>query len=74
MIDMLKEQNDMLKLIQSKNDSQVQTTQAVTVGAEGTQNPQSGRVKTGNKNVQFKDIPLKQDTGQLYHRSRNANA
>ena len=74
MIDMLKEQNDMLKLIHSKNDSQGQATQAATVGAVGNQNPQSGSVKTGNKNVQFKDTPPKQGTGQPYNSSRNASA
>ena len=73
MIDMLKEQNDMLKLIHSKNDSQAQPTQASTVGAVGNQNPQTGIIKTGNKNVQFKDTPPKQGTGQQYT-SRKANA
>ena len=70
MIDMLKEQNDMLKLIHSKNDSQALPTQASTVGAVGNQ--QSGIVKTGGKNVQFKDTPQKQGTGKSNFRNANA--
>ena len=42
MIDMLKQQNDMLKIIHSKNDSQGQASQAARVGAVGNQNPKSG--------------------------------
>ena len=74
LIDMLKEQNDMLKLIHGKTDSQEQPTQASTVGAVVNQTQHSGFIKSGNKNVQFKDTPHKQGTGNPNTNSRNPNA
>ena len=74
LIDMLKEQNDMLKLIHGKTDSQEQPTQASTVGAVVNQTQHSGFIKSGNKNVQFKDTPHKQGTENPNTNSRNPNA
>ena len=74
LIEMLKEQNDMLKLIHGKTDSQDQPTQASTVGAVVNQTQQSGFIKSGNKNAQFKDTPHKQGTGNSNTNSCNPNA
>ena len=73
LINMLKEQNDFLKLYTGKIDSQEQSSEASTVGAVGNQSQQSGILKSGNKNVQFKNRSQKQGTGQSNKQFNNPN-
>ena len=72
-IDMLKEQNEFLKTYTGKIDSQGPSSEAATVGAVGNQNQQSGILKSGNKNVQFKEKSQKQGTGQSNKQFSNPN-
>lgn len=72
-IDLLKEQNEFLKLIHGKNDSQEKAEEASTVGAVNSHTPQNGILKSGNKNVHFKQTSRNQGTGNSNPNSRSSS-
>ena len=72
-IDLLKDQIDLLKSINGKNVPQEQAEEASTMGVVHNHN-QSGILKSGNKNVQFKNQQQKQGTGYSNPNSRSSSA